>query len=149
MSPEVDPDNERRMKIGLDLYPVRVTWPEIHEVALLADRLGYDSLWTWDHFYGHDDPDQAIFEGWTTIAGIAAVTNRTTVGLLVGANTLRDPGLVAKMVVTVDYISGGRAVLGLGAGWRPREHHDLGSRSGPASESASVGLRSRWTRSRG
>ena len=114
------------MKIGLDLYPVRVTWPEIREVALLADRLGYDSLWTWDHLYGHDDPDQGIFEGWTTIAGIAAVTERPTVGLLVGANSLRDPGLVAKMVVTVDHISGGRAVLGLGAGWRPREHHDHG-----------------------
>jgi alkanesulfonate monooxygenase SsuD/methylene tetrahydromethanopterin reductase-like flavin-dependent oxidoreductase (luciferase family) len=118
------------VKIGLDLYPVRVSWPEVREVALLADRLGYDSLWTWDHLYGHDDPDQAIFEGWTTIAGIAAVTERTTVGLLVGANTLRDPGLIAKMAVTVDHISGGRAVLGLGAGWRPQEHHDHGIRFG-------------------
>ena len=114
------------MKIGLDLYPVRVTWPELREVALLADRLGYDSLWTWDHLYGHDDPDQAILEGWTTVAGIAAITDRTSIGLLVGANTFRDPGLVAKMAVTVDHISGGRAVLGLGAGWRPREHLDHG-----------------------
>lgn len=114
------------MKIGLDLYPTRVSWPEIREVALLADGLGYDSLWTWDHLYGHDDPDQAILEGWTTIAAIAAVTERTSVGLLVGANTLRDPALVAKMAVTVDHVSGGRIVLGLGAGWRPGEHRDHG-----------------------
>lgn len=127
------------MKIGLDLYPVRVTWPEIREVALLADHLGYDSIWTWDHLYGHDDPDQAILEGWTTIAGVAAITERPSVGLLVGANTLRDPGLVAKMVVTIDHISGGRAVLGLGAGWRPREHHDHGIPFG-----SSVGERIDW-----
>lgn len=127
------------MKIGLDLYPVRVTWPEIVEAVRLADELAYDSLWTWDHLYGHDDPDQGIFEGWATVAAIAATTRHPSVGLLVGANTLRNPGVTAKIVVTVDHISGGRAVLGLGAGWRPREHQDHGIPFG-----SSMGERIGW-----
>jgi alkanesulfonate monooxygenase SsuD/methylene tetrahydromethanopterin reductase-like flavin-dependent oxidoreductase (luciferase family) len=95
-------------------------------VVRMADQLGYDSLWTWDHLYGTDDPRQSILEGWTTIAAWAGMTSKPTVGLLVGANTFRNPGLVAKSAVTVDHISRGRCVLGLGAGWRPREHHDHG-----------------------
>src|SRR3990170_5496182 len=98
----------------------------MRDVVLLADRLGYDSLWTWDHLYGTDDPRQSIVEGWTTIAAWAAITTRPSVGLLVGANTLRNRGLVAKSAVTVDHVSGGRCVLGLGSGWRPREHADHG-----------------------
>jgi alkanesulfonate monooxygenase SsuD/methylene tetrahydromethanopterin reductase-like flavin-dependent oxidoreductase (luciferase family) len=117
---------QRRPKIGLDLYPMQTTWTEIREIVQAADAAGYDSLWTWDHLYGTDEPDHAIFEGWSMVAAIAALTSRPTVGLLVGANTFRNPGLVAKIAVTVDHISGGRCVLGLGAGWRPREHVDHG-----------------------
>jgi alkanesulfonate monooxygenase SsuD/methylene tetrahydromethanopterin reductase-like flavin-dependent oxidoreductase (luciferase family) len=88
--------------------------------------MGYDSLWTWDHLYGTDDPRQSIVEGWTTIAAWGAITSTATVGLLVGANTLRHPAVVAKCAVTVDHISGGRCILGLGSGWRPQEHADHG-----------------------
>jgi alkanesulfonate monooxygenase SsuD/methylene tetrahydromethanopterin reductase-like flavin-dependent oxidoreductase (luciferase family) len=115
-----------RVRIGLDLDPTQGSWAEMATVVRMADELGYDSLWTWDHLYGTDDPRQRIFEGWTTIAAWAALTTTPTVGLLVGANTFRNPGLVAKCAVTVDHISQGRCVLGLGAGWRPREHHDHG-----------------------
>jgi alkanesulfonate monooxygenase SsuD/methylene tetrahydromethanopterin reductase-like flavin-dependent oxidoreductase (luciferase family) len=114
------------LRIGLDLYPMQTSWPPMREIAVLADRVGFDSLWTWDHLYGTDDPEHSIYEGWTTVAAWAALTSNATVGLLVGANTFRNPGLVAKSAVTVDHISGGRCVLGLGAGWRPGEHLDHG-----------------------
>jgi alkanesulfonate monooxygenase SsuD/methylene tetrahydromethanopterin reductase-like flavin-dependent oxidoreductase (luciferase family) len=119
-------ESRHPIRIGLDLDPTQTSWSDMSDVVLLADSLGYDSLWTWDHLYGTDDPRQSIVEGWTTIAGWAAFTARPTVGLLVGANTLRNPGLVAKSAVTVDHISGGRCILGLGSGWRPREHEDHG-----------------------
>jgi alkanesulfonate monooxygenase SsuD/methylene tetrahydromethanopterin reductase-like flavin-dependent oxidoreductase (luciferase family) len=88
--------------------------------------LGYDSLWTWDHLYGFDDPSIDILEGWAVVAGWAAITTRLTIGLLVTANTLRNPGVLAKTAVTVDQMSHGRCVLGIGSGWRPREHLDHG-----------------------
>lgn len=119
-------DHPSPIRIGLDLDPTQTSWTEMREVVTRADALGYDSLWTWDHLYGTDDPRQSIVEGWTTIAAWAALTSGPTVGLLVGANTLRNPGLVAKSAVTVDHVSGGRLVLGLGSGWRPREHVDHG-----------------------
>ena len=114
------------IRIGLDLDPTQTSWAAMRDVVSHADAAGYDSLWTWDHLYGTDDPRQSIVEGWTTITAWAAITTRPTVGLLVGANTLRNPGLVAKSAVTVDHVSGGRLVLGLGSGWRPREHVDHG-----------------------
>jgi len=114
------------IRIGLDLDPTQTSWADMRDVVQRADRLGYDSLWTWDHLYGTDDPRQSIVEGWTTVAGWAALTTRPTVGLLVGANTLRNPAVVAKCAVTVDHISRGRCILGLGSGWRPREHDDHG-----------------------
>ncbi len=114
------------LKLGLDLDPTRGSWAEQHRIVVAADRLGYDSLWTWDHLYGYDDPDCPIVEGWTTVAAWGALTTRPTVGLLVCANTLRNPAVVAKSAVTVDHVTGGRCVLGLGSGWRPREHTDHG-----------------------
>ena len=91
------------------------------------DRLGFDSLWAWDHvnpIFG--DPSGPIFEGYMTLAGWSAVTARVSLGLLVGANTFRNPALVAKMVTTLDHISGGRAVLGIGGAWFEHEHREFG-----------------------
>lgn len=114
------------LKLGLDLDPTRGSWAEQRRIVEAADRLGYDSLYTWDHLYGYDDPGCPIVEGWTTIAAWGALTSRPTVGLLVGANTFRNPGVVAKSAITVDHVTGGRCVLGLGSGWRPREHAEHG-----------------------
>lgn len=119
-------ESRHPIRIGLDLDPTQTTWTDMRDVVLRADSLGYDSLWTWDHLYGTDDPRQSIVEGWTTITAWAAITTRPTIGLLVGANTLRNPAVVAKSAVTVDQISSGRCILGLGSGWRPREHEDHG-----------------------
>ncbi len=97
------------------------------DAAKRVDRLGYDHLWTWDHLYAiFGDPYQPIFEGYTTLAAWAMATEQTRLGLLVGANTFRNPGLVAKTIATLDHISDGRAILGLGGAWFDLEHQAHG-----------------------
>lgn len=114
-------------KLGLSVYPQETSWESLGEVVRRADELGFDSLWSWDHLLGIGvDASQRVFEAWTTVAAWAAITRHATVGLLVSANTFRNPGLVAKSAVTVDHISGGRFVLGLGAAYRELEHTTFG-----------------------
>ena len=88
-------------------------WPSLLEAGARADRLGYDTLWTWDHLYpivgSHEGP---ILEGWMTLAAWAQATEQVRIGLMVGANTFREPTLTAKMATTLDHISDGRAILG-------------------------------------
>ena len=111
------------LRVGALLWPQRATWPELREAARFADAAGLDSLWTWDHLHAIvGDPDQEIFEGWTLRAAWAAVTGHAQLGLMVGANTIRNPGLTAKAAVTVDHISGGRSWLGIGGAWFEHEH---------------------------
>ncbi len=111
------------LRVGALLWPQKTTWPALREAALLADEAGLDSLWTWDHLHAIvGDPDQGIFEGWALLAAWAAITERPTLGLMVGANTFRNPGLTAKAAVTVDHVSGGRAWLGIGGAWFDHEH---------------------------
>ena len=112
----------------------------LREAGIRADRLGYDSLWTWDHLYPiQGDHHGPIFEGWLTLAAWAEATEKVTVGLMVGANTFRLPTLVAREVTTLDHISGGRAVLGIGGAWFETEHDGLGIEFG-----SSPGERLRW-----
>ena len=102
-------------------------WPALLEAGQRADRLGYHSLWTWDHLYPIiGDSHGPIFEGWLTITAWAATTQRARIGLMVGANPFREPALVAKMATTLDHISGGRAILGIGAAWFEEEHEAFG-----------------------
>src|SRR5215211_9262386 len=97
------------------------------DAARRAEELGFDSLWTWDHLYPIVGSDEGpIFEGYMTLAASAMATERVTVGLMVGANPLRNPALVAKMATTLDHISRGRAVLGIGGAWFEREHDAYG-----------------------
>lgn len=111
------------LKTGILLWSQAATWPEMLDAARRVDRLGYDHLWTWDHLYAiFGDPYQPIVEGWTSLAAWAMVTERTRLGLLVGANTFRNPGLVAKTAETLDHISDGRAILGIGGAWMEAEH---------------------------
>jgi alkanesulfonate monooxygenase SsuD/methylene tetrahydromethanopterin reductase-like flavin-dependent oxidoreductase (luciferase family) len=109
--------------IGVSLRPVYTTWDALRTYGLLVEALGYDSVWTSDHFIGHEeDLDAPIFEGWQLLAAWGALTSRVRVGLLVSGNTHRHPALLAKMAITLDHITHGRAVLGLGAAWYRREH---------------------------
>jgi alkanesulfonate monooxygenase SsuD/methylene tetrahydromethanopterin reductase-like flavin-dependent oxidoreductase (luciferase family) len=111
------------IKLGMLLWSQATDWPAFERAAQKVDKLGYEHLWTWDHVYAiFGDPYQPIFEGWMSLAGWAKVTTRTRLGLLVGANTFRNPALVAKMAETLDHISDGRAILGIGGAWFELEH---------------------------
>jgi alkanesulfonate monooxygenase SsuD/methylene tetrahydromethanopterin reductase-like flavin-dependent oxidoreductase (luciferase family) len=117
--------------LGANCWNQYTDWPSLLEAGVRAERLGYDTLWTWDHLYpvvgASDGP---MLEGWLTIAAWAAATTRIRIGLLVGANPYREPSLVAKMATTLDHISGGRAILGMGAGWFDEEADAFGFRFG-------------------
>ena len=92
-----------------------------------AEASGFDSIWLDDHLLSDEgDWTSPKLEGWTTLAGLATITTRVTLGHLVAANTFRNPGLVAKQATTIDHLSGGRFVLGLGGGWFEREHDAFG-----------------------
>ena len=94
------------------------------DIAHAAEASGFDSLWTMDHVHqiaSVGEPDEPILEAYTTIAALAAVTSTLRLGVLVSCNGFRNPALLAKMVTTIDVISKGRAVLGIGAGWHEEE----------------------------
>ena len=111
------------IKLGVLLWSQGSDWRSFEAAARRVDELGYDSLWTWDHLYAiFGDPYQPIFEGYATLAAWAKVTTRARLGLLVGANTFRNPGLVAKLLTTIDHASDGRAVCGIGGAWFELEH---------------------------
>jgi F420-dependent oxidoreductase-like protein len=115
------------MRFGLQLWSQSTSWPDFRDAALAAERAGWDSVWTWDHLLAIFGPwEQPILEGWSTMAGLAPLTTRVRLGLMVGANTFREPGLTAKLATTLDHLSDGRAVLGIGAAWFEREHEAFG-----------------------
>ena len=116
-----------QLKMGAVLWSQATDWQGFLTAARRADDLGYDSIWTWDHLYAiFGEPIQPIVEGYTALAGLAMGTERAEIGLLVGANTFRNPGIVAKSMVTIDHMSGGRAILGLGGAWFGPEHAAFG-----------------------
>jgi F420-dependent oxidoreductase-like protein len=111
-------------KLGLQIWPSNTSWDELQKVALLAEELDFDAIFTWDHFapVAGIDPYSANFEGWQVLAAWAALTKRVQIGMLVTGNTYRHPAIVAKMAATLDHISGGRAIAGMGAAWFEFEH---------------------------
>ena len=111
------------LRLGINLWSQAATWPEMLAFVRRVDALGYDSVWTWDHLYAIvGDPYQPIFEGWGLLNAWAMATQHVRLGLMVGANTFRNPGLVAKQATTLDHVSGGRAILGIGGAWMEPEH---------------------------
>ena len=115
------------VSLGINLWSQASDWPGFLAAGRRADELGYDHLWTWDHIHAiFGDPLQNIFEGYTALAALAMATERVKLGLFVGANPFRNPGLATKAVVTIDHISGGRAMLGIGDAWFEGEHKAFG-----------------------
>jgi F420-dependent oxidoreductase-like protein len=115
------------VKIGALCWNQYTDWHSLLEAGVRADRLGYDTLWTWDHVYPIvGDSHGPNYEGWLTITAWAQATKRVRVGLMVGANTFRTPTLTAKMATTLDHISNGRAILGIGGAWFDEEHQAFG-----------------------
>lgn len=121
------PDLSAPLKFGVNCWNQYTDFPGWLAAEQRADQLGFDSLWTWDHVYPiQGDHRGPMFEAYTAMSAVAATTKRASVGLMVGANTFRNPALVAKMVTTMDHISGGRAYLGIGAAWFETEHRAFG-----------------------
>ena len=120
----------RPCKVGVQLPEVErfVPWPEYLDLARRAEAAGCDSVWVGDHLL-YDLPDGSTrgpYEAWTTLAAIAAVTERVELGPLVASTSFHGPAMLAKQAATVDAISGGRLVVGLGAGWNRREYDAFG-----------------------
>ncbi len=115
-------------RLGALLWTQATSWHDLSVAALRIDRAGYEHLWFYDHLYAINtrDPYLPIFEGWSTVAGLATITENAQIGLLVGANTFRNPGMVAKIATTVDHMSDGRAIVGLGGAWNELEHRAFG-----------------------
>jgi len=125
------------MRFGAAFWIQMTDWPALREACLAAEAAGFDALWIDDHLVSDEgDWRTGKLEGWSVLAALASVTTSPTLGLLVGANTFRNPGLTAKLATTLDHLSNGRAILGIGGGWFEREHDAFGLDLG-----ASVGER--------
>jgi probable F420-dependent oxidoreductase len=120
----------RPLKVGFQLPEVEreVRWPELLEIARLGEDIGFDSVWTGDHLLYRSAAlgSRGPWEAWTALAGLAAATTRIALGPLVACTSFHNPTMLAKMAATVDEISGGRLILGLGAGWNETEYRAFG-----------------------
>jgi F420-dependent oxidoreductase-like protein len=117
------------MKFGAQIPGNQTTWDDMVAVAKTMDAGRWDSAWTFDHFVpplAFMDESGDCLEGWMTLAGLGAVTSRLRLGTIVTGNTYRNPALLAKMVATLDAMTKGRAILGIGAAWHVREHEAYG-----------------------
>ncbi len=114
------------MQFGVTLPQIKRTWQDTRAAAEEFERLGFHSVWFNDHLYGIPMPSIPIMEAWTTLSAVAAVTSRVELGTLVSPVGFRNPALLAKMAATLDQISGGRVIVGLGAGWFEQEYRGYG-----------------------
>lgn len=116
----------RPVRFGVTLPQIKRSWDEARAVAVLADELGYDSLWVCDHLLGLPQPGLPILEAWSLLAAVAGVTRRARLGTLVTPPFFRNPAVLAKQIATIDQIAPGRVVAGLGAGWFEAEFRAYG-----------------------
>ena len=123
-----------RLRLGFQVWGQYVTWAELMAIGREIDELGFDELWSNDHFFPQaaagvgelGELDGPVFEGWSILFGWAGITRHARMGCLVSGGGYRNPGLLVKMATALDHASGGRAALGLGAGWFEREHRAFG-----------------------
>jgi probable F420-dependent oxidoreductase len=121
---------DRRLRIGIQLPEVEreVRWPELRDMARAAEEVGFDSLWVGDHLLFRDPglPPRGPWEAWSVLTGVAAITERVELGPLVASTSFHNPAVLAKKAATIDDISGGRLIVGLGAGWNEAEYRAFG-----------------------
>jgi alkanesulfonate monooxygenase SsuD/methylene tetrahydromethanopterin reductase-like flavin-dependent oxidoreductase (luciferase family) len=118
------------MRIGVQLPEVErdVRWPEIAAMARAAEETGFDSIWLGDHllYRGGGRPDRGPWDAWTQLAALAALTHRVDIGPLVASTAFHPPGSLARMAASIDELSGGRFIFGIGAGWNEAEFRAFG-----------------------
>lgn len=144
----------RALHFGVTLPQIKRSWQEASDAAVLFDQLGFDSVWVCDHVYGVPMPNLPIFEAWSQLAAVAALTQKVELGTLVTPPFFRNPAVLAKQIATIDHISGGRTIAGLGAGWFQPEFEgygnafpSLGDRMRALEETAQV-LKGLWSQER-